>query len=199
MTKNLSDKLQELENLKNEILSSSLCPELAQTATNLVFGTGNADADIVFVGEAPGKKEDITGEPFVGASGKRLDGLLSSVKLKRTDVYITNIVKYRPPDNRDPTPDEKKQFWPYLLRQIAIIKPKVVATLGRHSGQVFIKDLRISDDHGHPRRVAVSVDGRKELIEVLPLYHPAAALYNGSLRKTLLEDFKIVAKLLNIN
>jgi DNA polymerase len=189
-------KKQRLDEVKQKILEAKLTPGLASTANQLVFGSGNVDAEVVFVGEAPGKKEDESGEPFVGAAGKFLDEMLSSVDIKREDTYITNIVKYRPPDNRDPLPEEKQAFWPYLLEQISIIKPKIIATLGRHSGQVFIPDLHISADHGQPKSIKVTVDGKDESILVLPLYHPAAALYNGGLRKTLLQDFQIVPKLL---
>ena len=187
---------QKLEEVRQKILEAKLTPELAASARRLVFGSGNPDADIVFIGEAPGKKEDATGEPFVGAAGKFLDEMLESVNINRQDVYITNIVKYRPPNNRDPLPEEKEAFWPYLLKQISIIKPKIVATLGRHSGQVFIPDLRISADHGQPKSIKVTIDGKVESILTLPLYHPAAALYNGSLRNILLQDFQIVPKML---
>ncbi len=190
------EKQKKLDELEQAIIAAKLTPDLAKQATQLVFGTGNPDADVVFIGEAPGKNEDLKGEPFVGAAGKFLNEMLASVGLNREDIYITNIVKYRPPNNRDPLPDEKQQFWPYLLKQIAIIRPKVIATLGRHSGQVFVKDLHISVDHGIPKRIKVILDGEEQSIIVLPLYHPAAALYNGGLRQTLLEDFTIVRKII---
>lgn len=189
-------KKQDLENLKKKIIDDNVCPDLAAQATQLVFGSGSEDAKVVFIGEAPGKNEDLKGEPFVGAAGKFLDEMLGSVNIKRPDVYITNIVKYRPPNNRDPFPEEKKEFWPYLLKQISIIKPTIIATLGRHSGQAFAADLRISADHGQPKRIKVIIDGKEESIIILPLYHPAAALYNGALRETLLEDFAVVPTLL---
>jgi len=189
-------KAQKLEELRNKLLADNPTPELAAQATQAVFGSGNVDADIVFIGEAPGKQEDKTGEPFVGAAGKFLDEMLHSVQLDRNDTYITNIVKFRPPNNRDPEPEEKAALWPYLLKQLAIIRPKIIATLGRHSGQAFIPDLRISADHGKPRRLHVTLDGKQESIMILPLYHPAAALYNGGLRAILLEDFSVVPKLL---
>ena len=189
-------KQQQLKELEELIKKNRPCKDLEATATQLVFGSGNSEADIVFIGEAPGKNEDEKGEPFVGAAGKFLDEMLESVNIKRSDIYITNIVKYRPPDNRDPSPDEKTEFWPYLLKQLAIIQPKIIATLGRHSGQAFINGLRISADHGQPKRIKVMRDGKEESMLVLPLYHPAAALYDGSLRATLLEDFQIVPKLL---
>lgn len=188
-------KQAQLDELKKLINQRQVCQDLAATATQLVFGSGDCDADIVFVGEAPGKREDLSGEPFVGASGKFLDEMLASVGIERKDVYITNIVKYRPPENRDPTPAEKAAFWPYLMAQLTIIHPKIIVTLGRHSGQAFLKDLRISADHGKPQQIKVTESAETPLL-ILPLYHPAAALYNGSLRKTLLSDFQIVPKLL---
>lgn len=171
--------------LAAEIQSANVTPELAAGATQLVMGDGNPNADIVFIGEAPGQKEDEQGIPFVGAAGKFLNEMLAAAGLRRKDVYITNIVKYRPPGNRDPLPEEKREFWPYLMRQLEIINPKVVITLGRHSGECFIPDLRISRDHGHAR--TVQYHGYKFL--VIPLYHPAAALYNGSMRQVLIDDF----------
>ena len=179
------DKQAELDALAAEIIKSGVCSELADQATQLVMGDGNADADIVFIGEAPGKNEDLQGKPFVGAAGKFLDEMLAAAGLRRSDVYITNIVKYRPPNNRDPLPEEKRQFWPYLMRQLEIIQPKAVLTLGRHSGGGFIPGLRISQDHGQPRRVRLH---ELEFV-VIPLYHPAAALYNGGMRQTLIDDF----------
>jgi len=192
-------KQSQLDELKAQIKKDRPCVSLEETATQLVFGSGNPDADIVFVGEAPGKNEDEKGVPFVGAAGKFLDEMLKSVNIDRDDVYITNIVKYRPPNNRDPLPEEKAEFWPYLIRQLAIIKPKIIATLGRHSGQAFLKGLRISADHGNPKRIKVMHEGKEETMLILPLYHPAAALYDGSLRKTLIEDFQSVSKLLQSN
>lgn len=195
----LKSKASQLDELKKLILANQPCQELARTASQLVFGSGNPDADIVLIGEAPGKKEDLSGEPFVGASGRLLDEMLNSINIDRRDVYITNIVKYRPPENRDPTALEKAEFWPYLLKQIAIIKPKIIATLGRHSGQAFVTDLRISADHGQPKKVKFATEGAEEYITVIPLYHPAAALYNGSLKQTLLKDFTMVSQLLKNN
>jgi DNA polymerase len=180
-----------LDALRDEILATHVTPELEAGAIQLVMGDGNPNADIVFIGEAPGKQEDEQGLPFVGASGKFLNEMLAAAGLKREDVYITNIVKYRPPNNRDPLPEEKKEFWPYLMRQLEIIKPKVVITLGRHSGAAFIPDLVISRDHGHSRTVKYH---DYEFL-VIPLYHPAAALYNGSMRQVLIDDFLAAKKL----
>ncbi len=186
------DKQALLDQIRAEILDKNVCPDLAQTATNLVMGDGNINADIVFIGEAPGKNEDLQGLPFVGAAGKFLNEMLATVGMDRSDVYITNIVKYRPPNNRDPLPDEKKAFWPYLTRQLAVIKPKIVVTLGRHSMEYFLPGMRITAIHGQPKRISF---GTEKLV-VLPLYHPAAALYNGSLRQTLIDDFALVPEII---
>lgn len=182
------DKQAELDRLKQAILDDNICPELAAQATNLVMGDGNINADIVFIGEAPGKNEDEQGLPFVGAAGKFLNEMLAQAGMVRADVYITNIVKYRPPNNRDPLPNEKAAFWPYLLKQLQIIEPKVVITLGRHSMEYFLPDMKISMIHGQPKRIQF---GDKKLV-IVPLYHPAAALYNGGMRQTLIDDFLTV-------
>jgi len=174
-------KQQELDNLQQRIVDEKICPELAAQATQLVFGDGNPDADLVFIGEAPGKNEDLQGKPFVGAAGKFLNEMLEVIGLKREDVYITNIVKYRPPNNRDPLPEEKNAFLPFLEAQLDIIKPQLTITLGRHSLNCFLPDLSIGQVHGQPKRF----EGRV----YLPLFHPAAALYNGGLRQTLIDDF----------
>ncbi len=187
----VATKQQQLDQVRADILKKNICPDLAASATNLVMGDGNINADIVFIGEAPGKNEDLQGLPFVGAAGKFLNEMLAAADLQRSDVYITNIVKYRPPNNRDPLPDEKKAFWPYLLKQLQIIKPKVVITLGRHSMEYFLPDLKISQIHGQAKRIQF---GDEKLV-IIPLYHPAAALYNGSMRQTLIDDFLMVPKI----
>jgi DNA polymerase len=174
-------KQQKLDALKAKIIAENVCPELAESATQLVFGDGNPAADVVFIGEAPGKNEDIQGVPFVGAAGKFLNEMLAQIGLKREDIYITNIVKYRPPNNRDPLPDEKAAFLPYLQDQLDIIQPALVITLGRHSMNCFLPDLQISKVHGQPKRYKGQV--------YMPLFHPAAALYNGGMRQTLIDDF----------
>lgn len=175
------DKQSQLNNLAQKIVDDKICLELAESATQLVLGNGNPDAEVLFIGEAPGKNEDKQGVPFCGAAGRFLDEMLASINLTRDDVYVTNIVKYRPPNNRDPLPEEKEEFMPYLVKQLAIIKPKLIVTLGRHSGAAFLPSLRISQDHGQPKRINGQV--------YLFLYHPAAALYNGGMRQTLLDDF----------
>ncbi len=185
-------KQQSLDIIKRSIIDDNVCLELASSATQLVFGEGSPDADLLFIGEAPGKNEDIQGKPFVGASGKLLDEMLASINLLRGDVYITNIVKYRPPNNRDPLPEEKQAFLPYLQAQIEVIQPKVVIPLGRHSMSCFLPDLQISKVHGHPHP---KVWGRQDGV-ILPLYHPATALYNRGMRSTLFDDFAQIPHIL---
>jgi DNA polymerase len=179
------EKAHAMRALEEEIIALHITPELAEQAQRLVIGDGNLNADIVFIGEAPGKKEDEQGIPFVGAAGKFLNLMLEEAGMVRNDVYITNIVKYRPPNNRDPKPAEKEAFWPYLLQQLEIIQPKVVITLGRHSMGYFLPKAVIGEVHGQPQQVQFG----EQALTVIPLYHPAAALYNGSLRQTLIDDF----------
>jgi uracil-DNA glycosylase family 4 len=175
------DKQEQLDEIQAKIVADNVCEDLAKQATQLVFGDGNPDADIVMIGEAPGKNEDEQGKPFVGAAGRFLNEMLEMIGLKRADVYITNIVKYRPPNNRDPFPDEKQAFLPYLKQQLEIIKPKLIVLLGRHSMESLLPGLKISQVHGQPKRSQGQV--------YLPLFHPAAALYNGAMRQTLIDDF----------
>lgn len=182
-------KQAKLDQIAAEIVKSNVCPDLAKQAKHLVFGEGNPDAAVVFIGEAPGKKEDETGKPFVGAAGKFLNELLASIGLDREDIFITNIVKYRPPNNRDPKPEEKEAFLPYLQAQLEVIRPKLVVTLGRHSTNCFLPELKIGQAHGQPQRW--------ENWDILPLYHPAAALYNGSQRQILVDDFKVITQLIS--
>ncbi len=188
-------KQDDLDKVAKQIVDDKVTPELAAGATQLVFGVGNPDADIVFIGEAPGKNEDLKGEPFVGAAGKFLDEMLAMIDLKREDIYITNIVKYRPPNNRDPHPDEKQAFLPYLQSQLEVIQPKIIVTLGRHSMNCFLPDLQISKVHGQPKRVKLHLkEDKSDTFEVviLPLFHPAAALYNGDMRQPLIDDFALL-------
>ena len=182
-----------LEQIKADIIKNDICPNLAREAKNLVMGDGNINADIVIIGEAPGKKEDELGLPFMGAAGKFLNEMLASVNIDRSDVYITNIVKYRPPKNRDPSIEEKEEFWPYLLRQLDVIQPKIVVTLGRHSMGYFLPDQKIGEVHGRPSQVSFS----NQKITVVPLYHPAAALYRRSMREILTDDFNKLPKIIN--
>jgi DNA polymerase len=181
-------KQQLLDELKAQVEASDITPELREGATQLVFADGSATADIVFIGEAPGKKEDEQGVPFIGAAGKFLSEMLGLINLKREDVYITNIVKYRPPNNRDPLPLEKEAWLPILVKQLEIIRPKLIVTLGRHSMDVLLPGLKISQVHGQPMQYKDHV--------YLPLFHPAAALYNGGMRQTLINDFLTIPAIL---
>ncbi|PIR53171.1 uracil-DNA glycosylase [Candidatus Peregrinibacteria bacterium CG10_big_fil_rev_8_21_14_0_10_49_10] len=153
---------------------------LCKTA-NPVLGEGNANAKIMFIGEAPGQREDEQGRPFVGPAGKFLNELLESIELRREDVYISNVVKYRPPENRDPTDEEKEQCMPWLKMEIAILKPKVIVPLGRHALGHFFPKLGMTQAHGKPQKL--------KDIAIFPIYHPAAALHNGSFRQALYDDF----------
>lgn len=166
---------------------------LKESAIQAVHGHGNPQASIVFIGEAPGKKEDATGVPFVGASGKFLDEMLAKANLKREDIYITNIVKYRPPENRDPNLEEIKSCEDWLHAELNFIKPKVIVTLGRHSLNHFIPGVKIGEVHG--QHFTKNIPGLGEQT-FFALYHPAAALYNGGMRETLIIDFLKVPELI---
>ncbi|OHA15669.1 MAG: hypothetical protein A3G52_00885 [Candidatus Taylorbacteria bacterium RIFCSPLOWO2_12_FULL_43_20] len=191
----------ELKKIKDEILMLSNSPLYAYRVEHKnfpVIGEGSHDANIMFVGEAPGRNEALTGRPFCGAAGKILDELLSSVGIQRKDVYVTNIVKDRPPENRDPTPSEIELYSPFLSRQIDIIKPKVIATLGRYSMVYIMKkfDLdfeieSISAAHGKAYDAVASYGP----IKIAVFYHPAAAIYNQHLKETLKKDFSILSKM----
>ena len=179
---------QEQLNELNKYWQENCACELRKTATQAVFGSGNAESEIVFVGEAPGKNEDLQGIPFVGAAGKFLNEMLESIDKKREDIYITNIVKYRPPDNRDPEPKEKEDCNEWLINELKIISPKLIVFLGRHSMTRFFPTEKISDLHGKLLIKSIPELGKKQ--SFLPLYHPAAALYNGGMREILIKDFK---------
>lgn len=185
-------KMEDLETLHKKWKEECQC-ELKKTATQAVPGVGSAKAEIIFIGEAPGKSEDRDGRPFVGAAGKFLDEMLSLIDLKREDIYITNIVKYRPPDNRDPLPEEKTLCREWLLGEIKIIKPKLIIFLGRHAMNNFFPELKISNTHG--KLLIKSFKGISTKY-FFPLYHPAAALYDGSMRETLKDDFRKIPKVL---
>lgn len=190
------DRTESLRKIKDEVLNlkrSSLYEERIKNKVFPVIGEGNHYAKIMFIGEAPGKNEAATGRPFCGAAGKILDQLLASTQIDRKDVYITNIVKDRPPFNRDPLPEEIQVYGPFLDRQIEIIQPEVIATLGRFSmGYIMIKfglesQLRsITQIHGKLFEANTSY-GK---IKILPLFHPAATIYNRELRVVLESDFQ---------
>ncbi|MCB9361849.1 uracil-DNA glycosylase [Candidatus Woesearchaeota archaeon] len=199
-SRELTDKRQALEAVRERIEKELVCP-LKDAAKNIVFGKGNPDASIMFIGEAPGEKEDLQGVPFVGAAGKQLDSLLQSIGMTLDDAYIANILKYRPPGNRDPQPDEIARHTPYLIEQIEIIKPKVIATLGNFSTKFVLARFKVagmkgiqgvSQLHGKPVEVSTS----NAMFTVIPLYHPAAMLYRPQLREILHEDFQIMKQYL---
>lgn len=174
------DKLAEFKKLESEIAANRSLPLYG--SANLVFGEGDADCQVMFIGEAPGATEDKLKRPFVGRGGQLLDQMIMSIGWHRKDVYISNIVKRRPPENRDPLPEEIAAYKPYLTRQIEIINPKVIVTLGRFSMNYFLPDAKITRDHG---RVSM-IEGRI----IFPVYHPAAALRSTEMMNVLKEDFK---------
>ena len=177
----MSDKAALLEAIAGEIRGHVPCGfAICEEATNLVPGDGNPDAEVVFVGEAPGASEDKQGKPFVGSAGRLLNELLAEAGLERDDIFITNVVKARPPKNRDPKPDEVEHHLPWLLAQLEVISPRVIVPLGRHAMGRFVEGVTITDAHGRP----VVQDDRT----IVPWYHPAAAIYNRSLREALVED-----------
>ena len=189
--KNVAVSAQEKEALLDEIAAEiRVCTrcELHRTRTNSVPGEGPADARIMLIGEAPGWNEDQQGRPFIGAAGKFLEELLAAAALKRSDVFITNVVKSRPPGNRDPLPDEIAACAPFLQRQIDTIDPDVIVTLGRFSMAKWFPGERISRIHGQPKN-----DGKRLIV---PMYHPAAALHQQALKATILEDFAKLPRIL---
>lgn len=189
----MPSKQEQLEKLNIRMKECSQCI-LRATCQQVVPGDGSAEAKIMFIGEGPGQKEDETGIPFVGAAGKFLDEMLATIKLKRETIYIANVVKCRPPANRDPLPDEVATCWPWLLQQIKIIQPKLVVTLGRHSMERFLPGYKISEMHGKAMRRDIQGLGSQIFYA---LYHPAAALYNGSMRNILIKDFRRIPKILS--
>jgi uracil-DNA glycosylase family 4 len=182
-----------LEAYASDTAACTRC-RLAQGRTQVVFGVGDPDAELMFVGEAPGFHEDQQGYPFVGQAGKLLDRLLEGIGLTRKDVYIANVLKCRPPGNRDPQPDEIEACERHLFRQVELIEPKVIATLGN-----FATKLLSGKPHGitrvHGTAQDATVGGRR--VVLYPLYHPAAALYTPAMLRTLEEDFKRIPELLN--
>lgn len=184
-----TNRLKRLQNAQHKACRCGL----KLTATQTVFGHGNPNSDIVFIGEAPGKDEDLQGLPFVGRAGKFLNEMLASIKLNREDVYLTNTVKYRPPENRDPTHDEKLACRKWLLAELDFVKPKIIIFLGRIAMNNFLPEFKIGDVHG--KLLVKKIDGFPTE-NFIALYHPAAAMYNGALRETLVKDFKQIPKIL---
>lgn len=187
-----AEKQASLQRLNAEQLAIVIAnSKLHEGTKQAVPGDGNPDADILIIGEAPGKKEDELGVPFVGAAGKLLALLLESIGMKREDIFIANVIKHRSPDNRDPLPEEIAVYAPWLAKQIEIIDPKIIITLGRFSMDFMLgPGFSISKIHGEPREK----NGRV----IVPLYHPAAAMYSGKLRPVLFEDFKKLPKIIEI-
>ena len=185
-------KQEKLSQLNEKMINCSQCI-LRSGCKNVVPGEGSANAEIMFIGEGPRQKEDELGRPFVGAAGKFLDEMLGIINLKREEVYIANIVKCRPPQNRDPLPEEAAECWPWLIEQIRIIQPKLIVTLGRHSMERFLPNQKISQIHGRAMRREIDDIGKQVFYT---LYHPAAALYNGSMRELLIKDFKRIPKVI---
>src|SRR5881392_2713001 len=187
-----AEQLTELEVLSRRVAGCTRC-RLHEGRTQVVFGNGNPGADLMFVGEAPGFHEDKQGLPFVGQAGKLLDKLLAGIGLTRADVFVCNVLKCRPPGNRDPVPDEKESCEPYLFRQVELIRPKVIASLGNHATkQLSGKDIGIMRVHGQEQRIRLGALD----VRLYPLYHPAAALYTPAMLKVLEEDFARLPDLL---
>ena len=194
----MSKRTQEMRKIRDEIVNLKESPLYEYRTKNKYFpviGEGSHEANIVFVGEAPGKNEAETGRPFCGASGKLLDELLEHVGIPREEVYITNIVKDRPPSNRDPSPEEIEIYGPFLDRQLEIIKPKVIATLGRFSMEYIMEKFGLSDKlkpisqiHGQ----AFEAKTNFGKMHIIPLYHPAVAIYNADKKDNLKKDFEIL-------
>jgi len=177
----VTDKAAALEAIAEDVRGHLPCGfEPCETATNMVPGEGSPDAAVVIVGEAPGASEDKAGRPFVGSAGRLLDQLLDDAGMSREDVFITNVLKARPPGNRDPRADEVEHSWPWLRAQLEVIDPHLLVPLGRHALRRFAPELKISEVHGR----LVETEG----LQLFPLYHPAAALHNQALRGTLHED-----------
>lgn len=181
-----------MNNLSQSISKCSQC-ELRTSCTQVVIGSGSKNAKILFIGEAPGKKEDKLGLPFVGFSGKQFDLMLDSIQINRKEVYITNIVKCRPPKNRDPEDKEISLCTPWLIQQIKLIDPKLIVTLGRHSMNFFLPGLHISSSHGQIH--TLKIDALKKSFTLLTLYHPMIARFGG-LRDVLFSDFAKIPKIL---
>lgn len=189
MTK--EEKSKALNNLKKKMAADKSLP-LRRGATNLVFGEGNVDAKIFCLGEGPGYYEDQSGRPFVGNAGNLLNQLLQSIKVPREKVWITNVVCFRPPENRDPEPSEIAAFQPYINRMIDIIKPKIIVTLGRFSMAKFLPGVKITTIHGKPH----VVDWNERKLLIVPMYHPAAALRRGEIMSQIKEDFLKLTEIL---
>lgn len=186
------DQAQSLKQLQQELEAAVKTLPLAQVAEDIVHGEGTVDAQIMLIGEAPGYHEQVQRRPFVGRSGQLLRKTLVEVGLAPEAVFISNIVKARPPDNRDPSPDEILAYQPFLNQEIEIISPRLIVTLGRYSMQKFLPDVRISQVHGRLHKVV----WQGKTIFILPMYHPAAGLRSTKVKLSFIEDFKKIEKTL---
>ena len=184
------DKQKALDEISAQVKKCELCG-LCKTATNGVPGEGDPDSEVIFIGEAPGSNEDQQGRPFVGKAGKLLEFMLKQIGYDRSEVWIGNIIKHRPPDNRDPLPEEIMACKPYLTKQIEIIQPKVIVTLGRFSMSYFLPNETISNAHGKPYNL--------QRYFLYPVYHPAAGLRNGNIKKELIKDFLKIPEILKLD
>jgi len=202
MSLTLEEKFEKMKEIRNELLQFKESPLYEYRLKHKFFpvvGEGSHTAHIIFIGEAPGKNEAETGRPFCGKSGKVLDHMLDSIQLNRSDVYITNIVKDRPPENRDPNEEEIKMYSPFLDKQIDIIQPRVLATLGRFSMNYIMNKFGLSDKIESISKVhgkEFTANASYGPISIIPLYHPAVALYDGSNKETILADFQVLKKYL---
>ena len=188
-----ANKAEQIRILVEEIMKAGSCCHLGNSRTNLVPGEGNPDAQVIFIGEGPGQREDELGRPFVGSAGKLLNELLASVGMRREDIYIANVLKCRPPGNRDPLPEEVAACWPWLRRQIEIIDPLLIVPLGRHAMERFLPGMKISEVRGKVLRRNLPDFGVKVF---MPTYHPAAALYHREWLDKLEEDFRRIPRII---
>lgn len=190
-----SDKISQIAALNQKMLEASLCCHLGDARTNIVPGEGDPEAKVMFIGEGPGKNEDLQGRPFVGQAGQLLSQLLEEVGLSRERVFIANVLKCRPPNNRDPLPEEVEACWPWLRQQIEIVNPVLIVLLGRFAMERFLPGMKISNVRGKVLRRNIADVGIKVF---MPTYHPAAALYHRDWVNPLREDFKKIPRILEL-
>lgn len=196
----MADKTEQLRKIKDEVVNlkkGELYQLRVKTKMLPVIGEGSHEASVMFVGEAPGKNEAATGKPFCGVAGRVLDELLAHITLERKNVYVTNVVKDRPPENRDPTPSEIELYSPFLARQIEAIQPKVIATLGRYSMAYVMQKFGLQDDLQSISKIHGKIFEAKASygkVKIIPLYHPAVALYQNSLKAEMKKDMEALKK-----
>lgn len=191
------EKEKEMVKLKEDFLNFYKKDSLYQEGMHPVFGEGSLNTKIILIGEAPGYHESLTGHPFCGAAGKVLDELLESIGIKREEIYITNLIKLRPPNNREPQREEIKNYGPYLEKQIEIVKPKVICTLGNYSTRYIFEKYGLKDKLLGISKIHGKIFSTSTLfgsVKIMPLYHPAVVTYNPNMKEILKEDFKILKK-----